>query len=126
MLDKLPLIQNANGVNNFFTFFSSPFNCIILVYTANCISIGAENNRKLVKEYSMEYTLLLYAVRAKRKEASQVPSDTSMSTPLFEQTYVEKKYLLRILDKLTIEIETFLYHCQYVAKINCRHCYVKL
>ena len=98
----------------------------ILVYPANCISIGAENNRKLVKEYSMEYTLLLYAVRAKRKEASQVPTDTSMSTPLFEQTYVEKKYLLRILDKLTIEIETFLYHCQYASKINCRHCYVKL
>ena len=84
---------------------------------ANCMNQEVEEKRKLSKKNSEEYLELLRQVFAIRVEITDVARTASS-----HQNVIENSYMLRILDKLHIEIDLFLKDCYLASKSNCRYC----
>ena len=84
---------------------------------ANYMNQQVEEKRKLSIVFLEEYSELLRQVLAIRDEVSEVASTASS-----HQIVIQNSYMLRILDKLHIEIELFLKECYLASKPNCRYC----
>lgn len=67
--------------------------------------------RRLTKAYTIEYSALLHSIIEISRQCKHMFHIQKLGPAEYQQRLVEGTYLVRILDKLIIEIETFLSDC---------------
>jgi hypothetical protein len=83
-----------------------------LLRTANCARQKTEEKRRLTKEYTIEYSALLQSVVEISAKYQKISPSQHLGSIKQQQSLVEGAYLVRILDKLIVEIESFLSDCR--------------